>query len=632
MPSILQQIQSPQDVKALTRDQLKTLAEDIRHEILTVTSKNGGHVGPNLGVVELTLALHRIFSTPEDKFIFDVAHQGYVHKLLTGRQGHFFHKIRQTGGASGFLTRDESPHDAYGAGHAGTALSAALGMAKARDMAEKSNHVIAVLGDAALTCGITLEAMNNINHTTRRLIVILNDNEWSIAKNVGALAQYLNKLITQPKYIKINKFIGKCLKKLPKGEMIRQWAGKIKQETKDLITPTDSSFFETYGLRYIGPIDGHHLDDLLYYLNFCKNADEPILLHVITQKGRGYPGAIQNPEKFHGTSPFELATGQSKPTAAGTPPNYQDVFGKTLTQLAQNDPRIIALTAAMPNGTGLSHFSKTLPHQFIDVGIAEEHAVLKAAGLAIEGMKPVCAIYSTFLQRAFDPIVHDICLQKLPVVFCMDRAGLSPNDGPTHHGLFDIGYLRIIPNACIMQPKDEAELSDMLYTCLQHPGPTFMRYPRGTGLGAPIKQTPQLLPIGQAEVLQSGTDICLWAIGPMVEEALELAYKLEKEAGLSVNVTNARFIKPLDNDLLISQAQSAQLIVTLEDHVVTGGFGSAILETLNDHGLNIPLLRIGWPDHFIPHASNVADLRQQAHLHQEALYARIITAYKNVAV
>ena len=630
MSTLLPLIKGPADVKALPASTLPQLAEEIRAEILRVTAQNGGHVGPNLGVVELSIALHRVFCTPEDVFTFDVAHQGYVHKLLTGRQGLFFEQLRQTGGACGFLNREESPHDAYGAGHAGTALSAALGMAKARDLAEKDTHVVALLGDAALTCGITMEAMNNIAATTQKLTLILNDNEWSIARNVGALADYLNRLITKPGYVRLNAAIGHFLKKLPGGEKIRQWASKAKQETKDFILPASSSLFEAYGLRYIGPIDGHDLPTLTRYLEFCKQANEPILLHVLTKKGKGYPGAIEDPEKFHGTGAFDIKTGLSKPAKPDTPPNYQDVFGNALTRFGKTNSKILAITAAMPAGTGLTGFAKALPQQFFDVGIAEEHAALFAAGLATQGFKPVCAIYSTFLQRAFDPIVHDICLQNLPVLFCMDRAGLSPNDGPTHHGLFDLGYLRIIPNTCIMQPKDEDELVDMLHTSLQHTSPTFIRYPRGAAVGTPIKTEPILLEIGKAEVLRAGENIVLWAIGPMVEEALALAHILGSEEGLSVGVVNARFIKPLDASALIKHARNTQLIVTLEDHAVTGGFGSAVLETLNQAALNTPVLRIGWPDTFIPHGSSVAALRAQAGLSTSAIRNAIMDRYKNL--
>lgn len=603
------------------------MAEEIREEILSVTSKKGGHVGPNLGVVELTLALHKIFNTPEDSFVFDVAHQGYVHKLLTGRGGEFFQNIRHTGGACGFLSRDESPHDAYGAGHAGTALSAALGIAKARDLSKKDSHVVALIGDAALTCGITMEAMNNIAQTTSKLTIILNDNKWSIAQNVGALAQSFSRFITDPFYNSLNVKIGRFLKKLPFGKNIHRFAAKLKQEVKDLILPSPSSFFETYGLRYIGPIDGHNLPELLHHLDFCKKSEEPILLHVITEKGRGYHQALANPEKFHGTGPFDRTPSDEKSSSKPHPLAYQDVFGQAITKEASQNPKILAITAAMPSGTGLSHFAKTHPAQFFDVGIAEEHAVLFAAGLATQGYRPVCAIYSTFLQRAFDPIVHDVALQNLPVFFAMDRGGLSPNDGPTHHGLFDIAYLRPIPNLCLMQPKDEDELCDMLHTGLNHNGPICMRYPRGAAQGVSIKETPVNLPIGKAEILRNGKILQLWAIGPMVSEALRLAERLQTALNIEVGVVNARFIKPIDEALINQQALDTQAFVTLEDHVLSGGFGSAFLEALQRNGHNLPVCRIGWPDAFIPHASNVSALREQFGLSENAIFEKILAFF-----
>ncbi len=628
MSTLLSKLHKGEDLKALKLNELPVLAEEIRTEILRVTSLNGGHVGPNLGVVELSVALHRIFSTPKDAFIFDVAHQGYVHKLLTGRQGPFFEQLRKSGGASGFLSRDESIHDVYGAGHAGTALSAALGIAKARDLKQEDDrHVIALLGDAALTCGITMEAMNNVAHTTKRLIIVLNDNEWSIARNVGAIAEYLNCIITKPAYLRFNQALGSFLKKLPGGERIRKWAGKLKKEAKDFILPAPSSLFEAYGLRYIGPIDGHDLPTLLRYLEFAKNAKEPILLHVLTQKGRGYPGALQDPEKFHGTAAFELCTGKPKTIQAG-PPAYQDVFGSTLLQFAKKDPSILAITAAMPAGTGLSVFAKTLPNQFFDVGIAEEHAVLFAAGLATQGLKPVCAIYSTFLQRAFDPIVHDVCLQKLPVLFCMDRAGLSPNDGPTHHGLFDIAYLRSIPNTCIMQPKDEDELVDMMHSGLHYAYPSFIRYPRGAATGCQRKAEPLFIEMGKAELVRKGEQIVIWALGPRVQEALEIAEALSLQEGLSIAVVNARFAKPLDIKLLQKNAKEATLLVSMEDHAQSGGLGSAMAEALQESGINTPLLSMGWPDHFIPHGSSVEALRAQAGISPQAIQDKILVRYK----
>ena len=622
-PRLLDQVRSPDDVKGLSATQLPQLAAEIREELIRVTARNGGHVGPNLGVVELTIALHRVFSTPRDKFVFDVAHQGYVHKLLTGRQT-AFQKVRQTGGASGFLARDESPHDAFGAGHAGTALSAALGMAVARDLSGSDEHVVALCGDAAFTCGITLEALNNVVSSTKRLVVILNDNEWSIARNVGAIAKYLNKLSTNRTYNKVHHDLEKFFRGLPGGDdMHRVWM-RWKRETKDFFV--ESSLFEKFGLRYVGPIDGHNLDELIKNLEFARDTDTPIILHVITEKGRGLDAARAHPEKFHGLGAFDPVTGEAKGGAPGTPPNYQDVFGHELVRLATANPKIVGITGAMPSGTGLNHLATALPRQFFDVGIAEEHAVLFAAGLATQGIRPVVAIYSTFLQRAYDNIIHDVALQNLPVTFCMDRAGLSANDGATHHGLFDIAYLRCVPRALVMAPKDEHELAAMLRTAVAHDGPAFIRYPRGAATGSPVPAAlagSATLPLGRAEIVRAGVDVQLWAIGPMVADALALAEKLAADDGLSVGVVNARFAKPLDHELLLAQAADARLIVTLEDAVATGGFGTGVLETLSAAGIATPVERIGWPDTFVGHASSVAELRAAHGLSPAQMLARV---------
>jgi 1-deoxy-D-xylulose-5-phosphate synthase len=631
---LLDAIRGPADVKRLAPARLPQLAGELRDEIIAVTSRNGGHVGPNLGVVELTIALHRVFDTPADQFVFDVSHQSYAHKLLTGRGGAFFEKLRQTGGAGGFMRRAESPHDAFGAGHAGTALSAALGIAVARDLRATNEHVVAVCGDAAFTCGITMEALNNVVTATRRLIVILNDNEWSIAKNVGAISHYLNRLSTNRTYNKIHADLEKFFTGLPGGHDLHRTWMKWKRETKDFFV--ESSLFEKFGLRYIGPVNGHSLDDLVKNLEFAKNCDTPILLHVLTKKGLGLPAAIVSPEKFHGASPYDPLTGESRPAAPSAPgappppPAWQEFFGRALLRHARADPRIVGITAAMPAGTGMTHLAAALPRQFFDVGIAEEHAVLFAAGLATQGIRPVVAIYSTFLQRGFDQIVHDVCLQNLPVTFCLDRAGLSPNDGPTHHGLFDIAFLRSVPNAVVMQPKDEDELADMLHTALAHSGPAFIRYPRGPAVGVAVKPVPVALPPGQAEVLRQGSDIIIWALGPMVAEALALAVRLEAGRQLSVGVVNARFVKPLDRALLLSQAAVAPLLVTMEDHVLAGGFGSAVLEALQDAGCPSAVERIGWPDRFIGHGSDVGTLRAAHGLTPDEIHQRILARWRNL--
>ncbi len=619
--SILRSIRKPDDLKTLGKEQLEQLATEIRQRIIAVTSANGGHIGPNLGVVELTIALHRVFDSPKDRFVFDVSHQGYVHKLLTGRNGEKFDLIRQKGGYSGFLNREESEYDCYGAGHAGTALSAALGMAAARDQRGSDENVVAICGDAAFTCGITLEALNNITDSTKRLIVILNDNEWSIDRNVGALSRYFNELITTPFYNRINDEFESFLKRVPGGDALIRLGSKWKRETKDFFT--SSSIFENFGIRYIGPIDGHNIGELEQYLKFARNAPEPLVLHVITKKGKGSEVALAHPERFHGTSPFDPETGSSKPGSPNSPPKYQDVAGTAILEHCQKDRSVVGITAAMPSGTGLDKLRDHLPAQYYDVGIAEEHAVLFAAGLATSGMHPVCAIYSTFLQRAVDPVIHDICLQNLPVLFCMDRAGLSPNDGATHHGLFDIAYLRGIPRTVIMQPCDEDELKDMVATGLHHQGPAFIRYPRGSGIGVPIKEAPELLEIGKAKIVRPGLDVQIWALGPMVQEAESLASRIAEVSGLSAGVVNARFAKPIDTKLLREQASSAKLIITMEDHVRTGGFGTAVLEDLADAGIPTPIERIGWPDQFVEHGNSNKDLRKAFGLDPASIFTRV---------
>jgi 1-deoxy-D-xylulose-5-phosphate synthase len=622
---LLERIQSPEDVKKLSEAELPQLATEIRERIISATSQNGGHVGPNLGVVELTIGLHRVFNTPKDRFVFDVAHQGYVHKLLTGRNGPDFDKIRQCDGLSGFLNRSESEHDAFGAGHAGTALSAALGMATARDMRGSDEHVVALCGDAAFTCGITMEALNNVATSTKRLIIILNDNKWSISKNVGALPRYFNELITNPLYNRINDDFESLLQKMPGGESIIQFGSKWKKETKDFFVP--SSLFEKFNVRYIGPIDGHDQAQVEHYLEFAKQAEQPVLLHVLTTKGKGYDVAIENPERFHGASPFNIETGKSAPATGNPGPKYQDVMGNTLVKLAKEDKNIVGITAAMAAGTGLNILEKELPDQFIDVGIAEEHAVLAAAGMATSGFHPVCAIYSTFLQRAYDQLIHDVALQNLPVMFCMDRAGLSPNDGATHHGLFDLSYLRNIPGAVVMAPSNEDELADMMATGIAYQGPSFVRYPRGEGVGTPIKETPKAIELGKAQRIQAAGEIEIWAIGSMVADAEVLAEQL-KAQGIQAGVINARFVKPLDTELLLESAQGSKLIVTMEDNIISGGFGTAIMEALQEGNCLRPVERIGWPDQFVEHGNSVAALRKCVGIDPESILQKVLQRYR----
>jgi len=595
MTPLLDSIHSPADVKRLSIRQLETLAAEIREELINILSKTGGHLGPNLGVVELTIAMHYVFNTPADHFVFDVSHQAYVHKLLTGRREQF-HTIRTPGGLNGFMLRTESEHDCYGAGHAGTALSAALGMAVARDKIGGKEHVVALAGDAAFTCGITYEALNNIAQSTKRMLVILNDNEWSIDKNVGAIASYLNKIVTSPKYDYLHERAGRFVEKVG-GKRALNMARKAEEVAKGILWP--SVIFEELGLKYYGPIDGHDIATLIKTFEFLKTQDRPVLLHVLTQKGKGFEPALQKQKKFHGLGPYDPETGETAPTGRRT---YSEVFADTLVKLANMNKKVVAITAAMPNGTGLDRFRPHHPDRYFDVGIAEEHAVLFAAGMATRGLKPFCTIYSTFLQRAFDPIVHDVCLQNLPVVFCMDRGSLSGDDGPTHHGLFDISYLRGIPNIVHMVPKDEDELADMLFTAMQYEGPIAVRYPRGTGPGTPVKDVPRAIPIGKAELLQHGDNdrVAIFALGALVPMAQEVAVKLEAE-GISAAVINARFTKPVDTEMLEFYARSVDVILTLEDHVLRGGFGSAVLEELSNLGLATPVVRIGWPDRFIEH-------------------------------
>ncbi|HCI92421.1 MAG TPA: 1-deoxy-D-xylulose-5-phosphate synthase [Verrucomicrobiales bacterium] len=603
LPELLSQINGPDDVKALPADKLDDLCEEIRHTLIHSLSKTGGHLGPNLGVVELTTALHRVFDSPTDKFLLDVSHQGYVHKMLTGRADRI-NTIRTPDGLNGFLLRTESEHDCYGAGHAGTALSAALGMASARDLKGDNNHVVAVAGDAAFTCGPTLEALNNIAETTKKFIVVLNDNEWSIDRNVGAIAKYFNALQTHSTFSSVRHKAAEFVEKIG-GKGVRKIAHKIERNAKNLILP--NVLFEKFGLRYYGPIDGHDLPLLIRTFEYLKEQDEPVILHIITEKGRGYKPALENPGKFHGLGTYKIEDGS---TAATDNPTYSELFGRAVTDFAKKDEKITAITAAMPGGTKLEILKKEIPERYFDVGIAEEHAALFACGHATQGLRPFLAIYSTFMQRAIDMIMHDIALQNLPVRMCMDRGGLSGDDGPTHHGLFDIAYLRGVPNITHMQPKDEDEFIDMLWTMANHDdGPTAIRYPRGAGVGAKPKEKPALLEIGKGEVLQDGTDIAILSLGHMYEIAIEAKDKLEA-LGHSVALINPRFIKPLDANLIIEYAQKCNVVITMEDHVLNNGFGSSVIELLNKEKVNTPVERIGWPDEFVDHGK-VEQLREQ---------------------
>ena len=603
---LLNKIDSPKDIKNLNYDALKELAQEIRDYMIEVISKNGGHLAPNLGVVELTLALHKVFNCPKDKIIWDVGHQSYIHKIITGRR-EAFKTLRQYNGLSGFPKIQESEYDAFGTGHSSTSISAALGMAIARDLKGEDNEVIAVIGDGSMTGGMAYEALNNAGDLQKKLIIILNDNEMSIAKNVGAMSDYLYQLRTAKTYTRIKKDLEGWLKHKNYGENIINIVRRVKGSVKYLLVP--GSVFEHLGFKYYGPVDGHDLEHLVEVLEVAKATPGPVIIHVITKKGKGYEPAEKSPNKFHGTGPFDIATGK-KITKPGAPVTYTEVFGKTLVDIAKDDKNIVAITAAMPDGTGLNYFADAYPDRFFDVGIAEQHAVTAAAGMAAAGLHPVVAVYSTFMQRAFDSVLHDICMQNLPVVLGLDRAGLVGDDGYTHHGVFDYSYLRLMPQMTIMAPKDENELRHMLATAVNFNGPIALRYPRGSGLGVEITEPLHTLPIGKAEEIKTGSDVCLWAVGSMVDEAVKAAEALA-EQGISAGVVNMRFIKPLDTELLVKTALQCKNIVTLEEGTVEGGAGSAVLEELNDNGLvgKVKVLNLGIPDKYIPHGDKKLLLR-----------------------
>lgn len=595
MYALLNRIEKPEDVKALTVRELEQLASELRHFIIDTVSQNGGHLAPNLGTVELTLALYSVFSFPGDKLVWDVGHQAYTHKILTGRRD-AFKTLRKKGGITGFPNRSESVYDAFGVGHASTSISAALGMALARDARGEKNQVIAVIGDGALTGGESFEALNNAGDLGTKLIVILNDNEMSIDANVGAMSEYLSRIRIAPQYARAKRDMGSLLMSIPHiGDKVYKTASYLKDGVRSVLVP--GSLFEEMGFHYIGPIDGHNIGLLEEVLASAKEMEGPVLIHIHTVKGKGYKPAEQAPDKFHGVGCFDPSTGKSA-KKAGCAPSYTSVFSKALIELAKDRPDILAITAAMPSGTGLKAFGQAYPKRFFDVGIAEEHAMTLAAGMAAAGMHPVIALYSTFAQRAYDQLIHDVCLQNLPVTLCLDRAGLVGEDGPTHHGVFDLSYLRQMPNMCVMAPKDEEELRHMLATAIAIEGPAAVRYPRGAGLGVPLTDSLETLPVGKAEVLQEAGDIAFLAVGTMVEKAKEAAAIL-KEEGIEAAVVNMRFIKPLDTERIDEMARTKRLLITAEENVLVGGFGSAVAEYLADHGIEVPLLRFGIPDRFI---------------------------------
>ena len=642
MGRYLEMISEPAHVKKLTEPQLEELAAEVRSELIGTLARTGGHLGPNLGVVELTIAMHKVFTTPKDKFVWDVSHQCYVHKLLTGRQEKF-KKIRQTGGLNGFALRTESEHDSFGAGHAGTALSAALGMCAARDQRQSDEDVVCVFGDAALTNGISFEALNNISHTTKKFIGILNDNEWSIDKNVGAISKYLNKIITNPGYNRLHDDMASLVKKLPKGDFAVRLGsraeGALKAEVAESTLSHEppvlsdgrggtasSVLFEELGIRYIGPLDGHNLPLMIKSLEYAQNCEHPVVLHVLTKKGKGYNAALKSPEKFHGLGPYNAETGETPSAKPGTAPNWQDVFGEQMVKLCERDTKMVGVTAAMPSGTGLKSLRDQLPGRYFDVGIAEEHAVIFAAGMATMDYRPVVAIYSTFLQRAYDCIIHDVALQDLPVIFCMDRAGLSANDGPTHHGLFDIAYLRCVPNIVAMAPRNEDEFADMLFTASRQNHPAFIRYPRGAAEGVPVKDEPAVLEIGKAEVVRNfegngKRKVAFLGLGPMFSVAEAAAEELGEDFDCAL--IDPRFTKPIDEATTEYFAKTADLVVTLEDHVLPGGYGSLVAELMVENGVQKPLIRIGWPDQFVEHASSVGELREKYGLTAKAVVEQV---------
>ncbi len=603
---ILPGIDSPEDIRKLTVEELGRLASEIRQVILETVSRNGGHLAPSLGTVELTLAIHYVFDTPRDRLIWDVGHQAYAHKIITGRRD-WFHTLRRMGGISGFPKREESPYDVFNVGHSSTSISAAAGIAEGRCLTGEDFKVIAVIGDGSMTAGMAYEALNWAGDRDKDLIIILNDNEMSISPNVGALSSYLNRIMTGQHVMKWRAEVKNFLKTIPGiGEQMLKFTKQAEESLKGLVVP--GVLFEELGFQYVGPLEGHRLDHLIANLQNVRELKKPVLVHVVTKKGKGYVHAEREPSKFHGIGPFDVVSGEVI-VEKGAPPSYTEVFGKAMLKLARENQKVVAVTAAMCQGTGLEEFSRQLPDRFYDVGIAEQHGVTFAAGLATLGFVPVVAIYSTFLQRAYDQVFHDVCLQKLPVVFALDRGGFVGDDGPTHHGLFDYSYLRSLPNIVMMAPKDENELQRMLKTAVGCGGPASVRYPRGKGVGVPLDETPARLEIGRGEVLREGNDIALFAIGSTVYPALDAARELARE-GIDVEVVNCRFIKPMDEVLLCDTALRLKKVVTVEENVLMGGFGSAVLELFEKKGLcDIKVKRLGVGDEFVQHATQ-AQLRR----------------------
>jgi len=618
---MLEKVNSPEDIKKLSVDELKVLAKEIRNYIIEVVSKRGGHLASSLGAVEITVSLHYVFNSPRDKIIWDVGHQSYAHKILTGRRGKFT-ELRTRGGLSGFPSIFESEHDIYGVGHASTSISAALGIATARDLKGEDFFVVSVVGDGALTGGLAFEGINQAGHLKKnKFIIILNDNEMSISKNVGALSRYLTKISTKKLYLQMEADVWELLGKIPSlGGKARKLAKRIKESIKNLVVPT--ILFEELGFRYIGPMDGHNIEELVSTFREIQNIPGPVLVHVVTQKGKGYFFAEKNAEKFHGVGSFYKATGNSK--ANSKKKKYSEVFGDKIVEMASKDNRIVAITAAMKDGTGLTKFSKTFPERFFDVGIAEQHAVTFACGLARHGMKPFVAIYSTFLQRSYDQLIHDVALQNLPIKFVLDRAGLVGEDGPTHHGAFDLSYLRLIPNFVLMSPADEYELTAMLELMGSYSeGPIAVRFPRGAVVGEDKPVDSSEIKIGRSSILVDGNDIAIIAVGSMVHPSLDVAREL-KERNINASVVNTRFIKPLDEELILGLSEKVKYIFTIEENTVVGGFGDAVQELLSSRGICTPVERLGIPDRFISHGTR-EELLDEVGLSREKLVKRIVS-------
>ncbi|HFC98031.1 MAG TPA: 1-deoxy-D-xylulose-5-phosphate synthase [Thermosulfurimonas dismutans] len=613
MSRILDRIHSPEDLKTLKVTELRKLAGELREIIIQTVARNGGHLAPNLGVIELTLALHYVFESPHDRIVWDVGHQCYAHKLITGRKDRF-HTLRQYGGIAGFPKRSESPHDIVETGHSSTSISYGLGMATAlRLKKDPRGRVLVVIGDGSMTAGLAFEGLNNAGHQREDLIVILNDNEMSISPNVGALSSFLSRKMTGRLARRLKKDIERLAERLPRGDQFLHLLRKSEGLLKSALTP--GMLFEALGFDYVGPVDGHDLEGLIHLFQNIREMKGPLLVHILTKKGKGYLPAETDPETFHGVGPFDPQTG--KILKEPGPPTYTEVFSRTMLRLARMEPRLVAITAAMPLGTGLKPFAREFPDRFFDVGICEQHAVTFAAGLALEGLLPVCAIYSTFLQRALDQIIHDVALPNVHVIFAIDRGGIVGEDGPTHQGQFDLSYLRLVPNMTIMAPKDENELQHMLYSALSFPGPVAIRYPRGRGVGVPLEDEFREIPRGQAEILREGRDLVILALGHLVPTALKAADILEKE-GISCGVVNARFVKPLDEELICDLAARSGRVLTVEENTLLGGFGSAVAELLLDRGLRVKLRRVGLPDRFIEHGSP-SILRERLGLVPEAL-------------